>query len=31
MVINGGSVKGAWALGAFPAPEAGTLTLVNVI
>src|SRR5215471_102249 len=30
VIINGGSVRGTWALGAFPAPEAGTLTVVNV-
>jgi len=31
VIINGGSVQGAWSLGAFPSPEAGTLTVVNVI
>ena len=31
VIINGGAVQGTWALGAFPAPEAGTLTVVNVI
>jgi hypothetical protein len=31
VIINGGSVQGTWALGPFPAPEAGTLTVVNVI
>lgn len=31
LLINGGSVQGSWALSAFPAPEAGRLTHVNVI
>jgi len=31
VIINGGAVQGTWSLGAFPAPEAGTLTVVNVI
>jgi len=31
VIINGGSAKGTWALGAFPPPEAGTLTVVDVI
>lgn len=30
VIINGGSVRGTWALGAFPT-EAGTLTVVNMI
>jgi Pectate lyase superfamily protein len=29
MVINGGSQRGNWALGAFPTPQAGNLTVVN--
>jgi hypothetical protein len=31
VVVNGGSVQGSWALGAFPVPQAGRLTHVNVI
>ena len=31
VIINGGAVQGTWSLGAFPPPEAGTLTVVNVI
>jgi Pectate lyase superfamily protein len=31
VVINGGSTRGVWADGPFPAPKAGTLTVVNVI
>ena len=31
VIVNGGSVQGTWALGAFPAPEAGTLTVINMI
>jgi len=31
VLINGGSVEGSWALGAFPTPQAGGLTHVNVI
>jgi hypothetical protein len=31
VLINGGSVRGMWALGAFPAPQAGNLTHVNII
>jgi hypothetical protein len=31
VLINGGSVRGTWALGAFPGPQAGTLTHVNII
>jgi hypothetical protein len=31
VLINGGSVVGSWALGAFPTPAAGKLTIVNVI
>jgi hypothetical protein len=31
VIINGGAARGNWALGSFPAPEAGTLTVVNVI
>jgi hypothetical protein len=31
VIINGGSARGAWALGAFPAPAAGFLTVVNTI
>lgn len=30
VVINGGSVRGTWALGAFPTPGAGTLTVANM-
>ena len=30
-LINGGSVRGSWALGAFPTPQAGNLTHVNII
>jgi len=30
VIINGGAAQGTWSLGAFPAPEAGTLTVVNV-
>lgn len=31
VVINGPSARGGWALGPFPAPEAGHLTLLNTI
>lgn len=31
VIINGGSARGTWALGAFPAPAAGRLTVINVI
>jgi pectate lyase-like protein len=31
VLINGGSVRGNWALGAFPAAAAGHLTVVNMI
>ena len=31
VLINGGSVRGTWALGAFPAPAAGNLTTVDII
>ncbi len=31
VLINGGSEVGSWALGAFPAPAAGHLTVVNII
>ena len=31
VLINGGSESGPWALGAFPAPAAGTLSVVNMI
>jgi len=31
VLINGGSVRGGWALGAFPTPQAGNLTHVNII
>ena len=30
-LINGGSARGSWALGAFPTPAAGHLTVVNVV
>lgn len=31
VLINGGSVRGTWALGAFPPPQAGNLTHVNIV
>ena len=31
VLINGGAVRGSWALGAFPTPEAGNLTVLNMI
>jgi len=31
VLINGGSVRGNWALGAFPTPQAGNLTHVNIV
>lgn len=31
LLVNGGSVQGSWSLGAFPQPQAGRLTHVNVI
>ena len=31
VIINGGSARGNWALGAFPAPAAGHLTVINMI
>ena len=30
VLLNGGSVQGSWALGAFPAPQAGHLSLANI-
>ncbi len=30
VLVNGGSVRGSWALGAFPAPQAGHLNLANI-
>ena len=30
VLVNGGSVQGSWALGAFPAPQAGHLNLANI-
>jgi hypothetical protein len=30
VLINGGSVRGSWALGAFPSPPAGHLNLANI-
>ena len=30
VVINGGAVQGTWSLGAFPSPQAGTLTVYKV-
>jgi Pectate lyase superfamily protein len=31
VIINGGSARGTWALGAFPPPAAGYLTVINTI
>lgn len=31
VLVNGGSVRGSWALGPFPMPAAGNLTTANVI
>ena len=31
VIINGGAVHGTWALGAFPAPQAGNLTHVDIV
>ena len=31
VIINGGSARGTWALGAFPTPAAGRLTVINMI
>jgi len=31
LIINGGAVRGSWALGAFPTPAAGNLTVLNMI
>jgi len=31
VLVNGGSETGSWALGPFPAPAAGHLTVVNII
>jgi hypothetical protein len=31
VIVNGGSVRGSWALGAFPPPQVGNLTHVNII
>lgn len=31
VLINGGSVRGTWALGPFPSPQSGRLTHVNII
>ena len=31
VLINGGSERGGWTLGPFPAPAAGNLTVVNII
>jgi hypothetical protein len=30
LLINGGSARGTWALGAFPTPQAGHLNLANI-
>jgi hypothetical protein len=30
VLVNGGSVRGTWALGAFPAPQAGHLKFANI-
>lgn len=30
VLVNGGSAQGSWALGAFPAPQAGNLNLANI-
>jgi len=30
VLVNGGSVRGSWALGAFPAPQAGHLKFANI-
>jgi hypothetical protein len=31
VIVNGGSVQGTWAFGAFPAPSAGNLTVVEIM
>lgn len=31
VLVNGGSARGTWALGAFPTPAAGNLTVANTI
>jgi len=31
VLVNGGSVRGTWTLGAFPIPQAGNLTTVDII
>jgi hypothetical protein len=31
VIINGGSARGSWTLGAFPPPAAGNLTVLNMI
>jgi len=31
IIVNGASARGPWALGAFPAPAAGHLTILNMI
>ncbi len=31
VLINAGSVRGSWALGPFPTPAAGHMTVVNII
>jgi hypothetical protein len=30
LLVNGVSVRGTWALGAFPTPQAGHLNLANI-
>jgi hypothetical protein len=30
VLVNGGSVRGNWAMGAFPTPQAGHLNLANI-
>lgn len=30
ILVNGGSVRGTWAQGAFPAPQAGNLSVANI-
>jgi hypothetical protein len=30
VLVNGGAVRGSWTLGAFPAPQAGNLTVANI-
>jgi len=31
VLVEGGSIRGSWALGPFPAPATGNMTVANII